>query len=124
LPSIEPEQGHETEQGNSATARIAVGSLRDSGPTFSDAFRLSDGQGLPHPQTCIGQPAGEWNDDDYDVLANGEGRPHLQGGCLASRNSLEWTLAFGHHEDRTPTHGYAASREDATAAFAKTWRRE
>jgi hypothetical protein len=22
-----------------------------------------------------------------------------------------WTLAFGHHEDRTPTHGYAATRE-------------
>jgi hypothetical protein len=25
-----------------------------------------------------------------------------------------WTLAFGHHEDRTPTHGYAATRETAT----------
>jgi hypothetical protein len=24
-----------------------------------------------------------------------------------------WTLAFGHHEDRTPTHGYAATREAA-----------
>jgi len=22
-----------------------------------------------------------------------------------------WTLAFGHHEDHTPTHGYAATRE-------------
>jgi hypothetical protein len=22
-----------------------------------------------------------------------------------------WTLAFGHHEDRTATHGYAATRE-------------
>jgi hypothetical protein len=22
-----------------------------------------------------------------------------------------WTLAFGHHEDRSPTHGYAATRE-------------
>ena len=21
-----------------------------------------------------------------------------------------WTLAFGHHEDRTPMHGYAATR--------------
>ena len=29
------------------------------------------------------------------------------------------TLAFGHHEDRTPTHGYAATREAAMAAFAK-----
>jgi len=35
-----------------------------------------------------------------------------------------WTLAFGHHEDRTPTHGYAATREDAMAAFAKGWRRK
>jgi hypothetical protein len=35
-----------------------------------------------------------------------------------------WTLAFGYHEDRTPTHGYAAAREPARAAFAKSWRRE
>jgi hypothetical protein len=27
-----------------------------------------------------------------------------------------------HHEDSTPTHGYAATREAATAAFAKSWR--
>jgi hypothetical protein len=26
--------------------------------------------------------------------------------------------------DRTPTHGYAATREAAMAAFAKSWRRE
>jgi hypothetical protein len=35
-----------------------------------------------------------------------------------------WTLAFGHDEDRTPTHGYAATREAAMAAFAKGWRHE
>jgi hypothetical protein len=28
------------------------------------------------------------------------------------------------HEDRKPTHGYAATREAAMAAFAKSWRRE
>jgi hypothetical protein len=33
-----------------------------------------------------------------------------------------WTLAFGHHEDLTPTHGYAATH--AMAAFVKSWRRE
>jgi len=38
--------------------------------------------------------------------------------------SWMWTLAFGHHEDRAPTHGYAESREAAMAAFAKSWRRE
>src|SRR5262245_65334567 len=35
-----------------------------------------------------------------------------------------WTLAFGHHEDRTPRHGYAESREAAMTTFAKSWRRE
>jgi hypothetical protein len=38
--------------------------------------------------------------------------------------SWMWTLALGHHEDRSPTHGYAATREAAMAAFAKSWRRE
>jgi hypothetical protein len=33
-------------------------------------------------------------------------------------------LAFGHHEDRTPTQGYEPTREAAMAAFAKSWRRE
>jgi molybdopterin-guanine dinucleotide biosynthesis protein A len=28
------------------------------------------------------------------------------------------------HEDRTPTHGHAETREAAMAAFAKSWRRE
>jgi len=27
-----------------------------------------------------------------------------------------WTLAFGHHEDRTLTHGYAATREAGNAS--------
>jgi hypothetical protein len=34
-----------------------------------------------------------------------------------------WTLAYGQHKDRTPTHGYEATREAAMAAFAKSWRR-
>ena len=35
-----------------------------------------------------------------------------------------FSLAYGYHRDRRPTHGYAATREDAMAAFAKSWRRE
>jgi hypothetical protein len=35
-----------------------------------------------------------------------------------------WTLAYGHHEDRSPTHGYAATREEAMAAFKKSWLRQ
>jgi hypothetical protein len=30
-----------------------------------------------------------------------------------------WSLAFGHHEDRTPTHGYAAPREAALRVWRK-----
>jgi hypothetical protein len=33
-----------------------------------------------------------------------------------------WTLAFGHYEDRTSSHGYAETREAAMKAFAKSWR--
>jgi hypothetical protein len=35
-----------------------------------------------------------------------------------------WTLIFPHHEGRSPTHGYEATRAAAMAAFAKSWRRE
>ena len=71
------------------------------------------------------RPSGEWNDDDYDVICNGVvvGRI-MQAAASPVGTSWMWTLAFGHHEDRTPTHGYAATREAAMAAFAKSWRRE
>jgi hypothetical protein len=63
------------------------------------------------------RPSGEWNDDDYDVLAEG---------CVVGRimkvhaapigTPWLWTLAFGQHEDRTPTHGYEVPREAAMAS--------
>jgi hypothetical protein len=71
------------------------------------------------------RPSGEWNDDDYDVLADG-----AVVGRIFKANSAPvgspwmWTLAFGHHEDRMPTHGYEATPEAAMAAFAKSWRQE
>jgi len=69
--------------------------------------------------------SGEWREDDFDVIADG-----LVVGRIFKVHTAPvgspwmWTLAFGHHEDRAPTHGYAATREDAMAAFAKSWRRE
>jgi hypothetical protein len=66
------------------------------------------------------RPSGQWSDDDFDVLADGV----VVGRIFAGRTPWMWTLAFGHHEDRTPTHGYAATRGAAMAAFAKSWRRE
>jgi hypothetical protein len=69
--------------------------------------------------------SGEWNDDDFDVLADGAfvGRIFKVHAAPVGTPWM-WTLAFGHHEDRTPTHGYEATREAAMAAFAKSWRRE
>jgi len=69
--------------------------------------------------------SGEWSDDDYDVLAESivVGRIMKAAAAPVDQPWL-WTLAFGHHEDRTPTHGYAATRAAAMAAFAKSWQRE
>ncbi len=78
------------------------------------------------PQARLGEPTiGEWNDDDHDVLSDGVvvGRI-LKVHAVPEGTPWMWTLAFGHHEDRTPTHGYEATREAAMAAFAKSWRRE
>jgi hypothetical protein len=71
------------------------------------------------------RPSGEWDDDDFDVLADGVvvGRIMKTEAAPVGMPWM-WTLAFGHHEDRALTHGYAATREAAMAAFAKSWRRE
>jgi hypothetical protein len=71
------------------------------------------------------RPSGEWNDDDFDVLAGGlvVGRIFKVSAAPVGMPWM-WTLAFGYHEDRTPVRGYAATREAAMAAFAKSWRRE
>jgi hypothetical protein len=67
------------------------------------------------------RPSGEWNDDDFDVLADGAVVGRIFNAAASPVGTpWIWTLAFGHHEDRTPTHGYAESREAAMAAFAKS----
>ena len=58
------------------------------------------------------RPSGQWSDDDYDVLADGV----VVGRIMKA--------AAKPPEDRTPTHGYEATREAAMAAFANSWRRE
>jgi hypothetical protein len=70
------------------------------------------------------RPSGEWNEDDFDVLADGAvvGRI-FKANATPAATPWMWTLAFN-HEDRMPTHGYAQSRETAMAAFARSWRRE
>jgi hypothetical protein len=68
--------------------------------------------------------SGKWDDDDYNVVADGVVIGRIFNGRRQLKRPWMWTLAFGHREDRTPTHGYAATRQAAMAAFAKSWRRE
>jgi hypothetical protein len=48
------------------------------------------------------RPSGEWGEDDYDVLADGivVGRIMKAAAAPIGQPWL-WTLAYGHHEDRT-----------------------
>jgi hypothetical protein len=79
------------------------------------------------PQTRVAsRPSGEWNDEDYDVLCKGAvvGRIMKAAAAAPVGQPWLWTLAYGHHEDRTPIYGYEGTREAAMVAFAKSWRRE
>ena len=63
-------------------------------------------------RASVSRSSGEWNDADYDVLAAGTvvGRI-LKVHAAPVGTPWMWTLAFGHHQDHTPTHGYEATRE-------------
>jgi hypothetical protein len=71
------------------------------------------------------RPSGKWKDDDCDVLADGVvvGRIFKVNASPVGTPWM-WTLVFEYRKDRTPTHGYAATRGAAMSAFAKSWRRE
>jgi hypothetical protein len=86
---------------------------------------LSPMSSLILKRASASRSSGEWGDDDYDVLADGVVVGRIMRAAAAPEGTpWMWTLAFGQHEDRTPTHGYAPTREAAMAAFAKSWRRE
>jgi hypothetical protein len=81
--------------------------------------------GLILKRASASRPSGKWNEDDFDVLADGAVVGRIFNANAAPVGSpWMWTLAFGHHRDRAPNDGYTATREAAVAAFAKSWRRE
>jgi hypothetical protein len=52
------------------------------------------------------RPSGEWSEDDFDVLTDNAVVGRIFKVHAAPQGTpWMWTLAFGHHEDRTPTHG-------------------
>jgi hypothetical protein len=74
--------------------------------------------------------AGAQGDNDYDVIGT-DGM--VIGRIFETTTSPAgtpwmWTIAYGNHEanheDRTPTHGYEATREAAMQAFGRSWYRE
>jgi len=75
-------------------------------------------------RAALRRPSGEWNDDDFDVLTDGEVVGRIFKADVSVSKPWMWTLIFPHHEGRTPTQGYEATREAAMAAFAKSWRRD
>jgi len=48
------------------------------------------------------RPSGEWQHDDFDVLANGAVVGRI---FKANAAAWMWTFIFPHQEGRTPTHG-------------------
>ena len=76
-------------------------------------------------RAAASRTSGEWREDDYDVVADGIVVGRIMKATAAPEGTpWFWTLAYGHRGDRRRTHGYAATREGAMAAFAKSWRRE
>jgi len=61
----------------------------------------------------------------YKVLAGDEVVGHIRlSEAAPPATPWLWTLAYGQTEDRTPTHGYEATREAAMEAFARSWNRD
>jgi hypothetical protein len=74
-------------------------------------------------RASVSRPSGQWRDDDYDVFENGVvvGRIFFLDAVAPSRRP--WMWASGHDgQIKRAAHGYAATREEAMAAFAESWR--
>jgi hypothetical protein len=71
------------------------------------------------------RPSGEWNDDDFDVLADRVAVGRIFKVHAAPVGTpWQWTYGFDPAHGRKPAHGYEAMREGAMKAFEKSWRRE
>jgi len=74
-------------------------------------------------RAALSRLSGEWSDDDYDVLVDGIAVGRIMKAAAAPVGQpWLWTLAYGQHEDRSPIYGYEPTREEAMAAFARSWR--
>ena len=84
---------------------------------------MTDEQRLILTRASASRSSAQWRDDDYDVVEEGVivGRIFLS--LIAPKATpWFWSLDHAHVSNRSPTHGYAETREAAMAAFAKSWR--
>jgi hypothetical protein len=73
-------------------------------------------------RTSANRPSAQWRDDDYVVLENGVVVGRIFKVPVAPQDR-PWMWASGHNGDiKRAAHGL--TREQAMAAFAKSWRRE
>jgi hypothetical protein len=66
-------------------------------------------------RAAASRSSGEWNDDDYDVLADGV----VVGRIFKANAAPVGEPWMWNHEDRTPTHGYAATREGRDGSVSR-----
>ena len=104
--------------------------LRGAGKHFCLGAEIGGGQAAttakPRPTMpdLLLKRIGRRGEEHYDVLADGTevGRIMMFADTPAGKPWM-WSLAYGQHEDRTPTHGYEPTREAAMQAFARSWNR-
>ena len=61
----------------------------------------------------------------YDVLAEGQVVGHIMlSNAAPITTPWIWTLAYGFHDYRKRTRGYAATRDAALQAISESWQRE
>jgi hypothetical protein len=67
--------------------------------------------------------AGTRGHEDYDVVAaDGTVIGRIFEATASPRTPWMWILtSYRDHEDRTPAHGYEATRQAAMQAFARSW---
>ena len=77
-------------------------------------------------RASLSRSSGQWSDDDYDVFEDGVKVGRIFNLDAVAPEGRPWMWASGHAPGTVvrAAHGYAATREEAMAAFAKSWRRE
>ena len=75
-------------------------------------------------RASVSRPSGQWQDEDYDVLADGKvvGRIYERG-SEHEPPELRWFWSITEIAPAVPnvTYGHAATREEAMAKFRAAW---